>query len=185
MDDHERVRLVLVAVAVAALLAVHASAADVDPKALVLRQADVPSGFRLDLQASGVRTNASESRRSSELRALLTRSGRVTGYEAEFDGRDAMIRSRTDLFRRPEGARMMLIWVDKQARLSGLKGLKRARAGVGAESWIYWQASASGSAVAIWRYGAAFAGVQGLGLSKARVLALARKQQRRIAAALR
>ena len=169
----------------AAVLALPASAAEINPKTLVLQQADVPSGFRPDLQASGVRTNASESRRSGELRALLARSGRVTGYEAEFDGRDATIRSRTDLFRRPEGARMMLIWVDKQARLSGLKGLKRARVGVGAESWIYWQASASSSAVAIWRYGAAFAGVQGLGLSKAGVLALARKQQRRVAAALR
>lgn len=60
--------------------------------------------------------------------------------------------------------------------------MKRAPAGVGTESWVYWN---SLYAVVYWRYSNVWSGVSGTGLGKARTLALAREQQRRIAAALR
>lgn len=51
------------------LVAVPASAADVDPQLLVVRQADVPARFQLDRDESGVRTNAREAKSGPEARA--------------------------------------------------------------------------------------------------------------------
>ncbi len=146
---------------------------------------DVPTGFRLDRDESGVRTNELEARENPETRALFSRWRRVTGYQAAYERSDSTIEARADLFRDVDGARNLLAWVDREFRRAGVKGLKRARAGVGSEGWVYWGGSSSPVAFVVWRYSRVWSGVAGMGLGKARVLALARLQQRRIGAVLR
>lgn len=177
-------RSVLVAVAAAALLAVPAATAELDPRALVLTEVDVPAGFRLDPKESGIRSNAGGAEATAAMRALFARSGRVTGYEAAFERRTAVIRSRADLFRRPGGAAMVFDWFEAQMRKGGIKGLRRARADIGAESWIYWSGPPLGLTLVGWRHDRVFAGVVGFGITKDRALALGRAQQRRITASL-
>jgi len=173
-------------VVIAALLAMPAGAASIDPKTLVLARSDLPAGYRLDRDGSGLRTNEQESKDGREARELVVRSGRLTGYEATWGKREITLDSRADLCRRPSGARILFDVVVREMRKSGIKGLRRAPAGVGAESWIYsgGDAQVSGFALVVWRYDRVFAGIVGLGLSRTLALELARKQQRRIAEAL-
>ena len=185
MFHTEDVRSVVVVLLSATVLAAPASASEVDPRKLVLSQGDVPTGFRLDRGESGVRTNELEAREYPETRALFRRWRRVTGYQAAYEGRGATIEARADLFRDTGGARNLLAWVDREFRKAGVKGLKRGRAGIGSEGWVYSGGSSSGMAAVVWRYSRVWSGVASMGLGKARVLALARLQQQRIAAALR
>lgn len=152
----------LVAVCAAFVLAVPASAAEVDPKLLVLQRADVPSRFVFDPSGSERRPN---------------------GYAARYVHRasDTGVVSEANVFRRPEGARMLLRRVDAYWK-QYLKEIKRTRAGIGAESWMY---EGSIDTLVAWRYGRVSASVWGIGLDKEQTLALARKQQRRIVAAFR
>lgn len=181
-------RFISLAVASLALLAVPASAAQVDPAKLVLRQADVPAGFMLDGEESGVRSNALEISENPESRVFVRR-GRVTGYQAAYTQRTrdlGTISARADVFRGPGGAHELLVWTDRALRKSGFAGQKRARLDIGSEGWIHW-AGASGLnlSVVVWRQGRVFSGVMALGLTKDRTLVLARAQQRRIVAGLR
>jgi hypothetical protein len=177
---------VLLAVVVTFLFAaVTASAAEVDPRTLVLRQVDVPAGFELDRNGSGLRTNQSEAKGDRRLPALFRRWGRVTGYETEYDRREATLTSRADLFRTPEGSELMMAYVVEDAKKSGIKGLRRSPARIGAGGWVYGGGSGSGAFnLVIWRHQRVFAGLVAFGVQKGRMLALARAQQRRIAAAL-
>ncbi len=175
-------RLAIVASLAAALLVAPALASEVDPKALVLGDRDVPKGFRVDPSESGVRTNALEAREHPESREPFERMRRVIGYQALYARGESRIEARSDLFRDAQGARDFLLLTEREWRKSGAKGLKRAPAGVGAEGWVYWN---SLYAVVYWRYSKVWSGVSGIGLGKARTLALARDQQRKIAAALR
>jgi hypothetical protein len=172
------------ALAVTAPTMTVAATADLDPRSLVLRQADVPAGFRLDRNGSGVRSNAEESAGQPEVRRMFARSGRVTGYEAAFDSAAAQLESRADVFRKPAGARLLLDWFDRELRMSGLRGLRRASIRIGAAGWVYAGPSPSPFVLVVWRYDRVFAGVVTRGLTRARTIALARAQQRRIAAAL-
>lgn len=52
---------------------------------LVLAPADLPAGYRLVRDESGLRTNEQESKDSREARELVIRSGRLTGYEATWE----------------------------------------------------------------------------------------------------
>jgi hypothetical protein len=183
VDDHEPVRLVL-AVAVSAAVAVPALAAGIDPADLVLRQADVPAGFRVDRDDTGVQKNPAAFVGNREARALAARSGRVTGYEAKFDGDAAAIYSRADVFKTSAGARMVLRFFDREMRRSGIRGLKRSPSSIGAEAWVYGGRSPAMFTVVVWRHGRVWAGAAGMGVSRATTLALARAQERRIAAAL-
>lgn len=180
-------RVACIIVAALALLAVPASAAQIDPAELVLRQADVPAGFELDRAQSGLRSNASEIREHPETRVFV-RWGRTTGYQAAYTRRTrkvGTIEARADVFRGTDGAHKLLLWIDRDLRKAGFAGQKRAAVDIGAEGWAHW-AGGSGLdlSVVVWRQGRVFAGVMGLGLMKDRTLALARLQQRRIAAAL-
>jgi hypothetical protein len=170
--------LTLFAVCAAFVLAVPASAGGLDPRALVLQQADVPAGFQLDRAQSGIQTN-------TDLRddAFVARSGRITGYLAQYVQRQPSsgVQSRVDLFRRPAGARMMLAKAKDWWRRFGQGEPPPRRGQIGAESWIF---GGFVDTVVIWRYGRAYALVLGVGMTKQRTLALARAQQRRIAAAL-
>jgi hypothetical protein len=174
----------LLVVVVAALLGAPAATAQVDPGRLVLRQADVPAGFRLQPRESGVRTNALESR-EAEARRLIARSGRRIGYQTRFDRAGRTIQSRADLCRNARGARVFLGAIDDEMRKGGIRGLVRLRVGLGGGGWLYTGRVEPAFVLVVWSYRRAFAGVVTTGLSRAATLALARKQQRRIADALR
>lgn len=182
--DHAVVmRLVLVATLFAALSGT-AHGADLDPKALVLRNTDVPAGYRLDAARSGMKTNAEET--APRIRALLVRWGRVKGYQAGFRSGPKSLTSRVDLLRTSRGARSMLDWFTAEMRKAGIRGLERHRTGLGAEGWIYrGRVQAGGFAVIAWRHGRVFAGVAVSHLGPDRALALARLVERRIVTALR
>ena len=179
-------RVALAVVVTFLFAAVPASAAQVDPQTLVLHQVDVPEGFELDRDGSGLRTNESEAKGDRRLPGLLRRWGRVTGYETEYDHREATLTSRADLFRTPEGSELMLAYVVEDAKKSGIKGLRRLPVRIGAGGWLYGGGSGSGAFnLVIWRHQRVFAGLVAFGIQKGRMLGLARAQQRRIAAAVR
>lgn len=175
----------LLATAVVLLLAVPAAAGEVSPKLLVLQQADVPSGFQLDRDESGLRSNEHEAKGNRRLRDLIRRWERVTGYEAVFDRHDASISSRAEVFRTPEGAGRLIAYVVAEMKKSGIRGLHRSPLRIGKDGWLYGgKDAASTFNLAFWRHGRVFAGVAAYGVAKPRTVALARAQQRRIAAAL-
>jgi hypothetical protein len=178
-------RLALAAVTAAALVCVSYAGAEVVPKSLVLSQADLPAGFRLDPGGTGVRSNAAESKGHTEVSRMFARSGRVTGYEAQFDRGRSTIESRVDLFRRAAGAQVLFDWFVREVKIAGISGLERSRSDVGSEGWVYTSPSRGTFTLVVWRYDRVFAGVVARGVSRERTLALARVQQRRIAAALR
>ena len=171
--------------ALALVPVVSAAAAEVDPKALVLAPSDLPRGFVLDREESGLRTNADEAKDGREARELIVRTGRVTGYEVTWSKRGATLDSRADLCRRAAGARVLLDFVEEGMQKSGIAGLRRAPASVGAESWIYFGSRPVAFTLVAWRYERVFAGIVAVGLTNAKTLELARKQQRRIVTALR
>jgi hypothetical protein len=177
------VRIVFV-LAVALATVLPAGAATVDPTALVLNGSDVPAGFRLDADDSGLRTNELEAKEYPDTRPLFRRWGRVTGYKVAFDRGAAKIEARADLFRDAQGARRLLDWVDREYQKSGIRGLKREQPRIGDESFLYRAGDASVFTVVLWRSSRVWAGVVGVGLRKGQVLDLARTQQRRIAAVL-
>lgn len=176
----------MLATAAVFLLALPASAAELDPKLLVLSPADVPAGFELDRDDSGLRSNEQEAKSDRRLRGLFRRWERVTGYETEYDRREASISSRADLFRKPKGARLVLAFFVDEFEKSGVQGLRRSPLRIGAKGWLYGaQPVSSPFNIVIWRHDRAFAGIAVFGLPRPQTLALARAQQRRIAAALR
>ena len=177
-----------VVVAALALLAVPASAAEIDPAELVLHRADVPAGFDLDHAETGLRSNELEARENPETREPFARWKRVTGYQTAYQRsgkRFSTIEARVDLFREVDGARRLLDWVDLEYRKAGINGLKRASTKLGAGGWVYWAPTNVAYTVVIWREGRVFSGVFSFDLGRERTLALARVQQRRIADGLR
>jgi hypothetical protein len=177
------VRTLLVLV-VSAAVAVPAWAAGIDPQALVVARADVPRGFRIDASDSGVRTNELEARQYPETRPLFERWRRITGYQVVYSRRDARILARADLFRAAEGARKLVARIDLEFRRSGVGGVKRSATTMGSGGWLYTANATGGYTVVAWRYRRVAAAVIGMGLTTKRTVALARAQQRRIAAAL-
>jgi hypothetical protein len=161
------------------------AAAEVNPQALVLRQADVPAGFRLDRDDSGVRTNEEEAGSEPRFRRLFRSWGRLTGYEAEFDRQAAAISCRADLFRGARGAAALLAFFDREIRRQPPSAFRRRTVGVGDGGFVYRGESQSPFVAVIWRQGRVFGGVAVFGLAEKVALRLARAQDRRIAAALR
>ncbi len=117
-------RLAIVAALAAALLVSPALASEVDPKALVLGERDVPKGFRIDPSESGVRTNALEAKEHPESRAPFQRMRRVIGYQALYARGESRIEARSDLFRDAAGARDFLLLTEREWRKSGAKGIE-------------------------------------------------------------
>ena len=151
----------------------------------MLAPSDVPAGFRIDPAETGIRTNELEAKEFPETRPLFRSWRRVIGYQASYRGDDASrIEARADLFRSASGANELQLWAVREYRRSGVSGLMRDRAGIGTESVIFWGGGRTGHAFVLWRYGRVWAGVAGIGVGKQRTLALARKQQQRMAAAL-
>jgi hypothetical protein len=180
------VRWLIVVAALAAAFAAAAGAAKLDPAALVLRQGDLPAGYRLDRAESGLRTNEIEGREHPELRAKFRAWGRVTGYQAAFEHGDAMVGSRADVFRSRVGPSNFLEWFVQELRKSTQLALQPVKAGLGDESLVYrWKLGGDNYTVVVWRFRGVFALVGAERMTRDRVLALARTQHRRIVAALR
>jgi hypothetical protein len=182
-----RLRYSLLAVfAVLSVMSAAASASALDPKALVLVTADVPSSFRLDRPNTGVETNAQIARNEPSARTKLAAWRRVTGYKTEFDRDGTTIASRADVFRSPSGAQQMLEYLGDEVRNGGIKGLARARVNLGAGGWLFGgKDPGRGLFFLAWRDGRVFAALGVFGLTRRQALAFAHAQQRRIAAALR
>jgi len=182
VDHTATVRPLAVLVFVVLAAALPAGAVTVDPKALVLAPADVPAGFRLDPDETGLRTNELEAREHPETRPLFRRLGRVTGYQARYENAaDASIEARVDLFRNANGAHELHRWVVREMARSGITGVVSARLDLGSEGRMY---SSKLFVILYWRHGRAWSALAGFGVPKKRALAAARAQQRRIAAAL-
>jgi hypothetical protein len=184
------VRYLLATLLVAAVAAAPALGAGVDPRALVLRTSEVPEGFVVDRDDTGIRTNEDEAGGNAANRRFLERTGRITGYLASWDrGREPdTITARVDLFRTRAGARVLLDRYASEMRKSGIRGLRRSSVPLGEQGWVWHTktgARSSDLVLVFWRSGRVLAGVAGWGISRARTLDLARIQQDRIAAALR
>ena len=169
----------------ASVLAAASHAITIDPATLVLRKVDIPAGFQVDEGNTGIRSNEREGAEDPTLRTKLRAWGRLTGYEANFDRPGGGMSSRADVFRSSTGARKMLAFYARLMLTSGIAGLERTSAAIGDQGWLYAGQSRSEYSVVVWRYRRVFAGVAVLGVTKRQTLALARAQQRRIAAALR
>jgi hypothetical protein len=163
-------------------LAAPAAAAELDPSLLVLRGTDVPAGFQLVPDETGIRTNALEARTSTGW-SFIRRWKRVTGYGAVYERGAAKVEARADVFRAAAGAEALLVWVDREWRRTGGAFQGRATIRIGTRGVVY---SSGGDAqtLVLWRHGRVFAGVNFLGLSRKQSIAVARQQERRIAAAL-
>ena len=122
-------RFVLALTVVAAMLAVPASAANVSPIELVLRQIEVPPGYQLDEDNSFAIPNAYLAA-NPEGRKLIARTGRLGGYYARYTNygsaaspRWRYVNSAADVFRR----RGRGCGVRDLVREAGHKGVHRAR----------------------------------------------------------
>lgn len=177
-------RRAVVVLVLAGVAALPAGAATVDPRMLVVGPADVPVDFRVDPQSTGIRTNELDAKEFPETRALFRRWHRITGYQAAYERGDARIVARADVFRGADGARRLVDRIDLEIRKSGLGGQTRSRAVLGGGGWLYAAPRLGGYTVVAWRYRRVAATLVAVRLPTARMVALARAQQRRIAAAL-
>jgi hypothetical protein len=173
------------------LVAAPALGAGLDPSTLVLTARDAPRGFVLDRDDSGVRTNEDEAEGNAKTRALIARMGRVTGYESQWEQEPhrsplRALLSRADVFRGADGARMYVRFASGQFARAGAKGLQRRQVRIGDQGFVLsGGGAADGVAWVVWRSGHVTGFVAGWNVGRDTVVALARKQQRRIAAALR
>ncbi len=204
-----RLRLWLGVVAAAAIAAVIASgaassgttlassiAADVDLKAMILREADLPPGFQIHKREGcvrtalqcGVWTNEQDvAGFPSDYRAMVARSGRMTGYVLSYvRGTEALIGSGVILFRTARGAHEYYAF-NVKVQMPRVAGVKRAGAvPLGAEGSLF-EGNEAGSFVrgVVWRHGRIVGIVKSFGVSRQQTVGLARVQQRKIVGALR
>lgn len=180
-----RVRIVVLAAAVACVLAPLASGSAVDPAQLVLRQADVPASYHFNSKKSGVRTLARDAREFPELRANYRTWGHSAAYQIEFDRVNDAITSRIDLLRDRTGARGMFAWFVRKANRQSQLHIRPRDFPLGDDGMLYWwKFDREELTIVLWRSGRVFSIVGGAGITKRSIVALARKQQHRISAAL-
>ena len=178
----------VVAVVVGVVLGAASSAAGAapDPARLVLRQGDVPSSYHLNRTKSGHRSVAQDAREFPELRKKYVSWGHIAAYQVQFDHVNDRISSRVDLLRTRAGARAMLAWFVRETNRQSQQQLRPARFRIGDAGMLYaWKFGDEGFTIVLWRKGGVFSIVGGDGISKASVIALARRQERRIEAVLR
>jgi hypothetical protein len=182
------VRWIPSALIAAAVLALPAAAASVDPRVLVLRELDVPPRYLFDKDNSAVLSPALLAR-TAEARRLVVRSGFVTGYTARYlnsgPPRWRYVKSAAYVFRGAEGAKIYQARLEKSFREQG--AVRRGPVDLGDGGLRYfWRAPDVGTHV-LWRSGrvVAYVGCEQMTGHRTLALALAQKQQRRIAAALR
>ena len=165
---------VLLLVLVALVVTVPASAQHLDARKLVLRDAEVPRGYLFEPVSSlALVPTTPEGRREA------ARVGLVGGYYAVFrDTSPPKLRTISS---------MALVYTTRaraRAALGGNLGPTSKRVRIGDEAWVKSSNDATGVA---WREGRIEARVvcEEMAGHRALALALARKQQRRIAASLR
>jgi hypothetical protein len=95
--------------------------------------ADMPAGFQFDELNSGFGSNKREADGDAFAMALFKRWGRVGGYEAIFEHRAARVESRVDVFRKSEGARIVLAWHQRNV---GSAAVSQSRLLIGDEAWL-------------------------------------------------
>jgi hypothetical protein len=172
----------------AAVFALPAAAATLDPKVLALRELDVPARYFFDKDNSAVLSPALLGR-TAEGRRLVVRSGFVTGYYARYlnsgPPRWRYVKSAAYVFRGAEGAKLYHASIEKSFREQG--AVRRGPVEVGdGGSRYFWRSPDVGTHV-LWRSGrvVAYVGCEQMTGHRTLALALAQKQQRRITAALR
>jgi hypothetical protein len=185
-------RWLAVALLAAAVFALPASAASVDPRVFVLHQADVPAHYLLDEDNSmGFDFSRPLPGLDDDARRLVSRFGFVNGYVARYlnsaPPRWRYIDSVAFVFRRAEGAKTYLAWMDRSLRAQGGPAIRRTPLALGAAGWMYTSRSRETGTQILWRYGRVVASLTCQQMTRHRTLALAlaRKQQRQIVAALR
>jgi hypothetical protein len=177
--------MLVLAFFVSVVVAQASAGATVDPSRLVLRQSDVPPGFRVDRDKSKMVTTRDDVRQYPELRAKYVRWGRVTGYQAQFDRGTSTLTSRADVLRDRAGAGHMLAWFAKQAEAQSKPRLRRTRVSLGDGGLLYaFEVGKYSFTIVAWTQRRVFAVAGADGIAKSRMLALARTQQRRIASEL-
>jgi hypothetical protein len=184
------VRASLVVALAGLTLAAPASATRVRPSELVLRQADVPAHYLLDRDNTMAITYAQLVRRR-EAPEIMTTSGLVAGYITKYRNTDPPrwrdISSVAYLFRRPQGAASYLAWMKHALEHQNGPKFRRNPTAIGAEGWVYTARSLDTGTLVLWRYGrvVALLACQEMTSHRSLAVSLARKQQRRIAGALR
>lgn len=175
------------------------AAATVNPKVLVLRQADVPAGYRFG-EAAVISNQMAHP-------DLASKFGRITGYGVAYVRQESLLRSIAEVFRTPQGAHLYfggaLKKLDGKTCAAGQYEYysRVRRVSVGSEGWIYrhkdcGRSGPSGTSyyAVFWRHDRIVAGVDSFrevntlgakGLSITQTVALAKLQQRRIVAAAR
>lgn len=182
-------RWLVAALVAAAVLALPASAAGVDPRLFALRQVDVPARYVFDEDNSLLIRRALLAGVPDESARALVRYGFVSGYLARYTNYDPprwrYVNSVAFVFRQPQGARSYMPLLVKSwfAQASG----RSRRIDLGDEALLYSSGSRTTGTAVLWRYGRVVAYVSCSQMTEHRALALAhaRKQQRRIAAELR
>jgi hypothetical protein len=168
----------------------------VRPATMILQLGDLPRGF--DLEGARVVTNA-ELTRSGVNKKDYGRLGRVTGYDASYSALAVSGLTAVDAFasvyKTSSGAHASLMLTVAQVRNrrgSTVEQLSAVR-GPGNEALVYRATSKSGSVrvdqyTVAWRHGSVFAEVIGGGragtIDSTQIIALAKRQDARIAAAL-
>ena len=177
-------RRLLVVFLVVAVFAGGASAATVDPKAVVLSPTDVPAGYMLDRNDSMVLSRALIARSPDAAARKLLRSGFVSAYFARYTNVGGphwtYVTSGAYVFREEAGARRMLALTLVEAR-GGLAIAQRLQ--LGDDAWVVSIGGREPTTAVLWRYRGIMALVTCSEMTRHRTLALrlARKQQRRIA----
>jgi hypothetical protein len=178
----------------------NAASTSADPKAMVLRLADLPAGF--GVTGGHYVSNVRAARESDGVTvADYRRWGRVSGYERAFTRQAfaglAQVESSASIYKSAHGAAESLHDSFRAAARphDGLRFKRLSTGGpIGHESRFYTLRKKSGSItvdvyVVLWRYGTVRAGVTGGGVAGTvvpeQVMVQARKQQRHIKAALR
>lgn len=186
-------RVTVALIVAAATLAVPASAANVAPIDLVLRQIEVPPRYELDEDNSFAIPNAYLAAKP-EGRRIVARTGRLGGYYARYTNYGSTgsphwryVNSAADVFRRPDGAMVYFAWFDRNIRQELTGPVKRTSVNIGTTARLYSSPSPDVGTVVIWRHSRVVAWLMCEEMTTHRQLAiaLARKQQQRIAAALR
>jgi hypothetical protein len=171
------------AIVLAGTVVAGVSAAAVEPRALVLGQADLPPRYEFQPGSSG-------NVRSVGAPDELARPGLRGGYYATYwlDGASSRtVVSAAYVYRSAEGPAAALAALDRSARRNAPGSLERRAARVGESGWMYTERGTDPGTSIAWRFGRVLAVVRCSAPSGHQKLAsaLARKQQRRIAAALR
>ena len=181
-------RLVFVVVAVAAVLPQAVGAASVDPKDLTLSELDAPARYTFDPSDSGGFSRADFAGSQAGEARKLVRSGFVGLYVARYMNTDPpryrYVTSGAYLFRSAAGARSTLASQFRSTAGGGYGPARRIK--LGDDGWVRTSTSRETGTVVFWRHGRvlAFMICSEMTQHRALAVALARKQQRRIAAKL-